>query len=200
MGSILYIKQCPPRGGDTLFASMYAAYDSLSERMKTYLDGLTALHDGEADLSRALRQLRRRRSSGVSARAEPSGGARRIRWTGKKGALRQPWVYPLHHRHPPRREATRCLTISTSTPKNPLFQCRFRWTENAIAFWDKPLRPAPRDVGTTGPTPAPGTRRDGEGRAAGVGTYRRVTNFKAVSITYIDDATAPPENMATAGE
>ena len=25
---------------------MYAAYDALSDRMKTYLDGLTALHDG----------------------------------------------------------------------------------------------------------------------------------------------------------
>src|SRR5712675_1372729 len=48
MGSILHIKQCPPSGGDTLFASMYAAYESLSERMKTYLDGLTALHDGES--------------------------------------------------------------------------------------------------------------------------------------------------------
>src|SRR5205807_1817728 len=48
MGSILYIRQCPPRGGDTLFASMYAAYESLSERMKLYLDGLTALHDGES--------------------------------------------------------------------------------------------------------------------------------------------------------
>src|SRR5438445_1328471 len=47
MGSILYIKQCPPRGGDTLFASMYAAYESLSDRMKAYLCGLTALHDGE---------------------------------------------------------------------------------------------------------------------------------------------------------
>src|SRR5882762_10518086 len=47
MGSILYIKQCPPRGGDTLFANMYAAYEALSDRMKTYLDGLTALHDGE---------------------------------------------------------------------------------------------------------------------------------------------------------
>ncbi|MFZ0194679.1 MAG: TauD/TfdA family dioxygenase, partial [Pseudolabrys sp.] len=47
MGSILYIKQCPPHGGDTLFASMYAAYDALSDRMKTYLHGLTAVHDGE---------------------------------------------------------------------------------------------------------------------------------------------------------
>src|ERR1700751_2989632 len=47
MGSILYIRQCPPRGGDTLFASMYAAYEALSDRMKAYLDGLVALHDGE---------------------------------------------------------------------------------------------------------------------------------------------------------
>jgi taurine dioxygenase len=47
MGTILQIKQCPPHGGDTLFASMYAAYDALSERMKTYLRGLTAIHDGE---------------------------------------------------------------------------------------------------------------------------------------------------------
>src|SRR5438445_3976699 len=47
MGSILYIRQCPPRGGDTLFANMYAAYESLSDRMKSYLNGLTALPDGE---------------------------------------------------------------------------------------------------------------------------------------------------------
>src|ERR1700722_1137058 len=47
MGSILYIKQCPLRGGDTLFANMYAAYEALSDRMKAYLDGLTAVHDGE---------------------------------------------------------------------------------------------------------------------------------------------------------
>ena len=40
MGSILYIRQCPPRGGDTLFANMYAAYEALSDRMKAYLDGL----------------------------------------------------------------------------------------------------------------------------------------------------------------
>src|ERR1700726_993800 len=47
MGSILHIKQCPPSGGDTLFANMYATYEALSDRMKAYLDGLTALHDGE---------------------------------------------------------------------------------------------------------------------------------------------------------
>jgi len=47
MGSILYIRKCPPYGGDTLFASMYAAYDALSDRMRAYLDGLTAEHSGD---------------------------------------------------------------------------------------------------------------------------------------------------------
>src|SRR5437879_8933957 len=46
MGSILYIRQCPPSGGEPLLANMYPAYEALSERMKAYLDGLTALRDG----------------------------------------------------------------------------------------------------------------------------------------------------------
>ncbi|MBT6313063.1 MAG: taurine dioxygenase, partial [Alphaproteobacteria bacterium] len=45
MGSILRLHTIPPEGGDTLFASMYAAYDALSDKMKDYLDGLTAIHD-----------------------------------------------------------------------------------------------------------------------------------------------------------
>ena len=40
MGSILYMHELPPVGGDTLFASMYAAYDSLSESMKRFLEPL----------------------------------------------------------------------------------------------------------------------------------------------------------------
>ena len=47
MASILYIHTIPPQGGgDTIFASMYRAYETLSDRMKIYLAGLTALHDG----------------------------------------------------------------------------------------------------------------------------------------------------------
>src|SRR5215472_1799666 len=47
LGSILYLHTVPPSGGgDTMFASMYAAYDALSERMKVYLEGLTAVQDG----------------------------------------------------------------------------------------------------------------------------------------------------------
>ena len=46
MGSILYIQEVPPDGGgDTMFANMYLAYESLSEPLRKMLDGLTAIHD-----------------------------------------------------------------------------------------------------------------------------------------------------------
>src|SRR5205085_11753863 len=47
MGSILYLTEVPPEGGDTLFASMYAAYEKLSPPIQRLVDGLTAIHDGE---------------------------------------------------------------------------------------------------------------------------------------------------------
>lgn len=45
LGAAMYAEVIPETGGDTLFASMYAAYDALSDRMKDILDGATALHD-----------------------------------------------------------------------------------------------------------------------------------------------------------
>ena len=47
LGSMLYVRETPAcGGGDTLFADMYLAYELLSEPMKRFLDGLTAIHDG----------------------------------------------------------------------------------------------------------------------------------------------------------
>ena len=46
LGTMLQLHLLPSNGGDTLFASMYAAYDALSDKMKEYLEGLTAIHDG----------------------------------------------------------------------------------------------------------------------------------------------------------
>ncbi len=44
LGSMLYAREVPPSGGDTLFASMYAAYDALSDGLKQTLSGLRAVH------------------------------------------------------------------------------------------------------------------------------------------------------------
>ena len=46
LASILHMTAVPESGGDTLFSSMYAAYDALSDPMKRLLQGLTATHDG----------------------------------------------------------------------------------------------------------------------------------------------------------
>ena len=45
--SILRIEVTPSCGGDTAFASMYQAWESLSEPMQTFLSGLSAIHAGD---------------------------------------------------------------------------------------------------------------------------------------------------------
>ena len=133
MGSILYIKQCPPRGGDTLFASMYAAYQSLSDRMKAYLDGLTAIHDGE-QIYRGLYDNYGVADKPSYPRAEHP-VVRTHPVTGKK-ALYVNRGFTRSIRGIPRDESDAILSYLYQHAENPLFQCRFRWTENAIAFWD----------------------------------------------------------------
>lgn len=45
--SLLYVTETPGNGGgDTMFADMYLAFELLSDPMKQFLSGLTAVHDG----------------------------------------------------------------------------------------------------------------------------------------------------------
>jgi taurine dioxygenase len=132
MGSILYIRKCPPHGGDTLFASMYAAYDALSDRMKTYLDGLTAEHSGEhyrgqyANYGVADKPEYPRAEHPV-VRTHPV--TRRKALYVNKGFTRRILGIPID-------ESEGILNYLYEHMANPLFQCRFRWQENSIAFWD----------------------------------------------------------------
>ena len=45
LGSVMYAIEVPPTGGDTMFANMYKAYETLSEPMRRFLEGLEAEHD-----------------------------------------------------------------------------------------------------------------------------------------------------------
>ncbi|HVZ07871.1 TauD/TfdA dioxygenase family protein [Rhodopila sp.] len=133
MGSILYIKETPPHGGDTLFASMYAAYEALSDRMKTYLDGLTAVHDGEdayrgtyANLGVADKPVYPRAEHPV-IRTHPV--------TGRK-ALFVNRGFTKRILGIPRDESAGILSYLFGLAEDPLFQCRFRWRPDSIAFWD----------------------------------------------------------------
>jgi taurine dioxygenase len=133
MGSILYIKQCPPKGGDTLFASMYAAYEALSDRMKAYLGGMTAIHDGE-DAYRGTYANYGVEDKPVYPRAEHP-VIRTHPVTGKK-ALYVNRGFTKRLVGVPRDESEGILRYLFEHMANPLFQCRFRWRENSIAFWD----------------------------------------------------------------
>lgn len=44
LGSLLYALEIPPQGGDTLFASLYAAYDALTDNMKARIAPLRGVH------------------------------------------------------------------------------------------------------------------------------------------------------------
>ena len=46
MATLLYAREVPPYGGDTLFANMYLAYESLSDGMRKTLDGLRSYCTG----------------------------------------------------------------------------------------------------------------------------------------------------------
>ena len=133
LGSILYLRQCPPRGGDTLFASMYAAYDALSDRMKAYLEGLTAVHDGEhnyrgtyANFGIADKPSYPRAEHPV-IRTHPVTGKKSLYVN--KGFTRRILGIPVD-------ESDGILRYLFEHMANPLFQCRFRWQENSVAFWD----------------------------------------------------------------
>lgn len=54
MGSLLRVLHLPSAGGDTAFASMYAAYEALSPTIRKLCDGLTAVHDVTRSLSKAI--------------------------------------------------------------------------------------------------------------------------------------------------
>lgn len=134
MGSVLHMQTVPPFGGDTLFASMSAAYDALSDRMKTYLDGLTATHNGK-------RVWRGRYS------------AQGIDDTGKDYPRA---VHPVVRTHPvtgckclfvnavfttqinevPKDEGDEILALLYKHCTQPASQVRFQWEPNSIAFWD----------------------------------------------------------------
>jgi taurine dioxygenase len=133
LGSILYIKECPPRGGDTLFASMYAAYDALSDRMKAYLEGLRAIHDGEENYRGTYANFGVQDKKTYPRAIHPVIRTHPV--TGKK-ALFVNKGFTRRILDVPPDESAGILAYLFEHSANPLFQCRFRWQANSIAFWD----------------------------------------------------------------
>jgi taurine dioxygenase len=131
MGSILYMHELPAVGGDTLFASMYAAYEALSEPMKRFLEPLTAMHEGEHVY---------RGRYGVDDRGKvfPKAEHPVIRThpvSGRK-ALYVNGGFTTRIKQLPRPESDAVLQFLYRHVETPEFHCRFRWQVNSVAFWD----------------------------------------------------------------
>src|SRR5579863_580216 len=70
MGTMLIAREVPPYGGDTLFANMYLAYETLSTGMRELLDGLVAVNSSaKADVTKT-REDRMRDAARDDARKE----------------------------------------------------------------------------------------------------------------------------------
>jgi taurine dioxygenase len=130
---------CPDRGGDTMWVNLYKAYDTLSEPMKKFLEGLSAYHD----VTKTYRRQDLQRE----------GGAEQYWKTFQKTP---PALHPLVKTHP--ETGKKLLYVSELTTThiegldplesdailNMLFRhldwkemhCRFYWRKNSIAMWD----------------------------------------------------------------
>ena len=134
MGSILRMFTVPPHGGDTLFSSMYAAYAALSEQMKSYLGGLSALHDG-GPYYRSVNAMLGRDDRGRTYPATEHPVIRTHPVSGRK-ALYVNSLFTQRILGIPRGESDAMLDFLFAHVQNPQFQCRFQWEQHSIAFWD----------------------------------------------------------------
>ena len=138
LGSILHGVVVPETGGDTLFASMSAAFNGLSPKMQDFLSGLTAIHDF---------------SHGFKESLEAPGGRARL---ADMVAANPPVEHPVVRTHPVSgrrglfvnslftvaikdmsvRESDMLLRFLFNHAATPEFTCRFRWQPHSVAFWD----------------------------------------------------------------
>ena len=145
MCSILYAREVPPLGGDTMFASQYAAFDALSEGMKQMLLGLRADHSSRHAFGAGGAQ------QGLSPKNE-SGGPR----IGNPELAKQDAVHPVIIEHPlsgrpalyvntdftlrfqgwSDEESAPLLEWLYAHATRPEFTTRFSWQPGSIAMWD----------------------------------------------------------------
>ena len=140
MGSILHAIQTPPYGGDTVFCSMGAAYDALSDRFRVLIGGLSAWHS----------------SRHVFGSQQDESDAHRSGRIGNADKATQDALHPIVIKHPlsGRRglfvnpqfttridglsdaESDGILNMLYAHCDRPEFQCRVRWRAGDVTMWD----------------------------------------------------------------
>ncbi|MBT6138669.1 MAG: taurine dioxygenase [Rhodospirillaceae bacterium] len=142
-GALLYALEAPKWGGDTVFASMYAAYETLSDGMKALLEPLVGLHSGRNSYG----------ASGKFVGGANSSRSMQIENTAEGDAVME---HPVVRTHPEtgrkclfvnqnytvgikgmeEREARPILDFLLEHATRDEFTCRFRWRSGSVAVWD----------------------------------------------------------------
>jgi taurine dioxygenase len=144
LGSVLYAKEVPPAGGDTMFANQYLAYDALSPGMKRTVDSLNAVHsanaqygvDGMSEANRHNDQRSMKPKTSEDAKAEIVHPVVRTHpETGRK-ALYVNIGFTQRFDGWTKEESRPLLRWLYEHCAKPEFTCRFQWRQNSVAFWD----------------------------------------------------------------
>ena len=119
--SILHMVQCPEVGGDTMWASLSAAYDALSQPIKDLCENLTALHDATPHNKPEVTAIH------PVVRRHPETG-RKCLYVSEHFTRR---IVELEAK-----ESKSLLEFLCNHIKDPRFNVRYHWTPGTIAIWD----------------------------------------------------------------
>jgi taurine dioxygenase len=138
MASMLLAREIPPRGGDTLFANTYMAYETLSPGMKRLLEPLWAVNSSaKADVTRTREDRLKtdaRDDVGKELLAEHP-VVRTHPETGRK-ALYVNFAHTVRFRGMTEQESAPLLDYLFQHQVRPEFTCRFTWQVGSLALWD----------------------------------------------------------------
>ncbi|MEL6177700.1 MAG: TauD/TfdA family dioxygenase, partial [Myxococcota bacterium] len=138
LGSILHGVIIPPTGGDTMWASLSAAYNALSPAMQALLDGLEAIHDFAWGFRHSLAEPGGRERLAAMLDANPPRRHPVVRThpeSGKKGLFVNP-LFTTRILGLTEPESDALLAFLYRHMVTPEFTCRFRWEPDSVAFWD----------------------------------------------------------------
>ena len=138
LGAMLYARELPPVGGDTLWANMTLAFERLSSGMQDLLSGLTAVNVSNKAVASQTRAERIRDNGGAVEREVFTAEHPVVRThpeTGRK-ILYVNRAHTLRFKDMSEAESAPLLNFLYEHLSQPEFCCRFRWSTGALAFWD----------------------------------------------------------------
>ncbi len=137
MATMLLAREVPPAGGDTLFASMYAAYEALSPPMQQMLAPLRAVNSSAlADVSKTREDRIREHNGGEPETYEAVHPVVRTHpETGRK-ALYVNVAHTARFDGMTEEESRPLLEFLFRHQVKPEFTCRFHWEVGSLALWD----------------------------------------------------------------